>query len=353
MCKVFMVAGVKPSTVEKVWKFTQAIAKPMSKFNSDGIGYAAITADGKLFGERWLTNNHMFKKQADDNDKMLTDMFGDAIEGKIDKFEYSSFGEVEHDKMVALTLHTRMATSPKGLLNTHPFVQDGTSLIHNGVIRNTEDFKFSLSTCDSEAILISYLHQNVKEDPANFEKAAKMLRGYYACGVLTNTEEGPILDIFKSGARLHIAYVKELETWVASTDDDDIKNTCKEMNFSMGNLFTVLNGKFIRVNAVTGKEKSITKFDMSNDSYYNYQGYNSGNHYTPSRNTPTVTTPSTAATTKTADVLPWGKKRSNTPISDSMMDYFRSGNRSCVRLSERDIQEQIMEQERLYGESRW
>jgi predicted glutamine amidotransferase len=341
MCKVFMVAGVKPSTVEKVWKFTQAIAKPMSKFNSDGIGYAAITADGKLFGERWLNNNHMFKKQDDGNDKMLVDMFGDAIEGKTDAFEYSSFGEVDHSKMVALTLHTRMATSPKGLLNTHPFVYDNTSLIHNGVIRNTEDFNFTLSTCDSEAILISYLKQEVKKDPANFDKAAKMLRGYYACGVLTNTEEGPILDIFKSGARLHIAYVKELETWVASTDDDDIKNTCKDLNYSMGNLFTVLNGKLIRVNAVTGKEKSITKFEMSSENYYS-GNYSSGNHYTPSKNPP-----------NSANVLPWGKRRSNTQISEHMMDYFRSGVRSCTRLSDRDIQEQIMEQERLYGESRW
>jgi hypothetical protein len=174
-----------------------------------------------------------------------------------------------------------------------------------------------------------------------------MLRGYYACGVLTNTEDGPILDIFKSNARLHIAYVKELETWVASTDDDDIKNTCREMNYSMGNLFTVLNGKFIRVNAITGKEKSITKFDLSSEYFYQ----NSYNYTEQKKSTPqNLPAPSDK---KLADVLPYGKTRKNTPISDAMMDYFRSGSAKCARLSERDIQEEIMEQERRFGQSRW
>lgn len=351
-----MVAGVKPSTVDKVWKFAKTIAKPMSRANSDGLGYAAITAEGNLFGERWLTNNHAFSSQIDESDKQLASMFGDAVEGKVEKFEYNNFGDVAPEKMVALTLHTRMATSPRGLNNTHPFVQNDTSLIHNGVIRNTTDFEFSLSTCDSEAILISYLNKNVVEDPKNFDEAAKMLKGYYACGILANTEEGPVLDMFKSNARLHIAYIKDLETWVASTDDDDIKNTCKDLNYIVGNMFTLLNGKFIRIDAVTGKEKSITKFEPSTEWTYTNHG---GHHHPPYNGSTSVkkeltgTTPHIKDMTKTPNVIPWNKRKQNTEVSKEMMHYFTSGVRSCTKLSERETQETIMEQERVYGHSRW
>ncbi len=357
MCKIFAVAGIKPSTQDKVWKFAQAIAKPMSKGNNDGLGYAAITAEGKIFGERWLNNNHAFKRPPEGDDNLLMGMFKEALETKNETFEYNSFGEVDLSKMVALTLHTRAATSAKGLANTHPFVQNDTALIHNGIIRNTTDFKFTLSTCDSEAILISYLNKEVGVNPEAINEAAKLLKGYYACGVLTNTEEGPILDIFKSGARMHIAHVKELETYVFSTDDDDIKDTCKLFGYNHGSLFTVMNGRFLRVDALTGKEKSIVKFDPSPEwTTYNYNkdNYNyptTGN--TSTKSNTTTHSSGTAATKKTADVLPYGKKRSNTNVSEGLMDYFRAGDRMCVRLSEREIQEEIMNNERMYGESRW
>lgn len=361
MCKVFMIAGVKSTTVDKAWKFAKAIAKPMSRANTDGIGYAAITAEGNVFGERWLKNDHMFKTKVSEADKKIVNMFDGAIDGKVEDIDYNSFGTVEPDKLVAMTLHTRMATSAKGMNNVHPFVEGNTSLIHNGVIRNVDEFKLTRSTCDSEAILISYLEKEISKNPENIEAAAKMLRGYYACGVLTNSEEGPILDIFKSNARLHVTFVEELETFVVSTDDDDIKDTCKLLGYSHGQIFSILSGRFIRVDAVTGKEKKIVKFDPSTE-WTSYSGTNHGwsNNSNPNKATgtdtkTTTTTPSSSteqSKSKSSNVLPYGKRRENTPITDQMMEYFK-GSPVITKLNEREIQEKIMEHERLIGGSMW
>lgn len=323
MCKVFMMSGVRKENVANAWKFIQTIAKPMSDYNKDGLGYAAMTASGDMFGERWLVNSDAFKNVS--SDKKLFNMFT-ALSGDVTTGESNSFGEIKRDEMVAITMHTRMATSPKGMMNTHPFVDEGVSLIHNGVIRNEEDFNLKLSTCDSESILRAYLEEDVKSDPANIQKAADRLRGYYACGVLTNTDQGPILDVFRSsGARLHAAYVEELGTFVISTDDDDIKKTCKELNFTMGSVFKVLDEKFIRIDAVTGRELSIQSFKEA-PAYV--QSKQTQSYYQQPSNI------------QRSQVYPFGKKK-NTTISDELMEYYKSGHSTCVRLNEREVQEQI------------
>ncbi len=363
MCKVFMIAGIKDSTVNKAWAFAKAISKPMSRGNTDGLGYAAITADGQVFGERWLNNDHAFKDRTVDMDKEVVSRFGEAVETKSEVFDYNKFGDIQLNKAVAITLHTRYATSAKGMQNTHPFVEGNTSLIHNGVIRNDHEFKLTRSTCDSEAILVNYLEKEIAKDPNKFQEVADALRGYYACGVLTNSEEGPVLDVFKTTARLHVAYVKELETFVISTDDDDIKNTCKEFGYACGQVYTILSGRFIRVNAITGKEKCIIKFDPSKD-YTTYTGSHysgGGNNYsnpppattTQTSSTNTTDTGTAGKTGKTTNILPMGKSRKNTDIPETHMEYFRSGSPKITKLSEREIQEHLMEQERLMGSSRY
>lgn len=334
MCRILCVAGIKPAKTKQVWDFVMAIAKPMSQANSDGLGYAAITAEGDIFGERWLNNDHAFGK-VDLNNKVV-DVFKDAVNGKKEEIEYNSFGKIQMSKAVAITLHTRYATSPKGMKNTHPFVDDGISLIHNGVISNDSDFKLE-STCDSEAILRAYQIEKVAEDAKAVQAMADSLKGYYACGVLTKTAIGPTLDIFKSNASLHVAYVKELETFVVSTSDSDIKDTCRLFGYTMGSVFNIFDGKFIRVNAITGKETEVITFKESDR-------YRSSNYSYPS--TPTVSTEQP----KTSNVIIYdkGKRRENTPVSQEMLDYFQ-GKTVVQELDEREIQEYIMQNEQRLG----
>ena len=338
MCKVFMVAGINDMNREKVWAFAKAIAKPMSKSNNDGLGYSAITSDGKIFGERWLTNSDAFKP-ANNIDEKLYETIGDVfLEMKKSSTlgETNSFGDVDPSKAVAITLHTRFATSPKGMKNTHPFVDGNTSLIHNGVIRNVQDFTLKISTCDSEAILEAYVEAKVMDDVELFHKAAARLKGYYACGVLTVGPKGPIMDIFKSfQARLHCAYVEELNTWVISTDDSDIKDTVKEFGFTSSAIMTIKSEQFIRIDAITNKTLSLTAFKTAPE----WEPYKAHSSYKASTdityNNPPV-------------VYPFDKKR-ETKISPDMLKYFQAGKQTCTRLTEREMQEEIMQQHRFHG----
>lgn len=349
MCKVMMISGIKKENLNNAWRFAKAMAKPMTQYqNKDGIGYAAITAEGRLFGERWLDNSYAFRQVIDGD--MLYEEFEGAVEGKKEGvFEYNSFGQYDPDNVVAITMHTRMATSAKGMQNVHPFVDEGVSIIHNGIIRNVEDFDFKVSTCDSEAILRSYIHQDIGNHIDNVQKMATMLKGYYAVGAMTNTEEGPVLDIFKSaGARLHAAYVKELGTYVVSTDDDDIKNTCKELGFTMGNMSSILAGKFMRFDAITGKRKGFVEFTPSEEfrSYSHSGGYPASTQTTTTNTSSTGKASSPTTTTKAgmligrSNVHPMGKQK-NTKISETLMNYFNSGKPVCIALNEREIQEEI------------
>lgn len=333
MCKILNIAGIKPENNEAAWKFIKAMAKPMSVGQRDGLGYAAITAEGKLFGERWLDNSTAFKKE-------LVKEPHDAIEGFAETlttptFEYNSYGDVVPELAVAITMHTRMATSPKGMMNTHPFVDEGVSLIHNGVIRNDENFKLK-STCDSEAILRAYLKEKVSNSLENVQAMATSLVGYYACGVLTNTKTGPIMDVFKgTGARLYAIYVKELDTYVFSTDDDDIKAVCNLLGFEIGTVYRVLPGKYIRLNATTGKRIDMVSFT---------EGYEWKPTYTPPTPPPPTNSGKTYLNTMSKSnlyELNKFKKDQNKNPSDNMKEYLTAGNATCVRLTDRQIQEEI------------
>lgn len=374
MCKIFIVAGVKPTTVDKVWKFAETIAKPMSRVNTDGLGYGAITASGHIFGERWLTNDHAF--QTEEQVKGIDDNYAAAVATTTADYQYSSYGVVDKASMVALTMHTRMATTPRGLMNVHPFVLDDVSLIHNGVIRNHSEFKLQ-STCDSEAILQAYVQKKVWEAPDNFNDAAAMLQGYYACGVLVNTEQGPFLDMFKANAAsLYVGYVKELETHVVCTSDDDIKNTCKELGYSVGTLRSILPGKFIRVNAITGKSISISDFKESKTEYvysgsYGHNGYNGphNDYFNRNNNNRNFLNSQTSQTgnqssgkvsaitsnlptvLKREEIVPWGKSKKSltSDIPKDVLEYLKSGRMDIKRMSDLEIQQEVMDLAHING----
>ena len=60
MCKVMMMAGVTSDTRDAAWVFIKEMAKEMSPGNMDGLGYAALSTEGELFGERWHHNGEAF-----------------------------------------------------------------------------------------------------------------------------------------------------------------------------------------------------------------------------------------------------------------------------------------------------
>lgn len=278
-----MMSNVKPESNAKAQAFVKKMAALMSKNNTDGLGYTALDAEGKMFGQRWHDNDDAFKptlKEVKVNVPFLKEATYQGT-SKV-KSATNSFGTVDLNKMVSITLHTRFATSGRQFENTHPFVdhEADTSLIHNGVIRNVGDFKFKLSTCDSEAILITYLRNQVGVATESVQSMANELTGYYACGVYSrDVNNNRILDIFKgNGASLHCAFVYELGVWVFSTAAYDIREACESLKYSHSQLFEVQDGYLIRINPLTGEFIKYEGFIPGKETTYQSSSCNTGGY---------------------------------------------------------------------------
>jgi predicted glutamine amidotransferase len=276
MCKVMMMAGVTSDTRDNAWKFIKEMAKEMSPSNMDGLGYAALSTEGELFGERWHHNGEAFNVRQGGEplsplDSHLIETYAGALRKERPPIRYNKFGSVNEDSLAAITLHTRMATSGKEFMNTHPFVVDGTSLIHNGVIRNADKLEMIQSTCDSEAILNLYVKHKVMQKPTSIQTVAKKLQGYYACGVLSHNEsQGHILDVFKcSNANLGAAFVQELNTVVFSTRVSDIKAVCTRLGFNVLSEFVFEAETLLRIDALTGEPIETISFIVPAPKYDN------------------------------------------------------------------------------------
>lgn len=277
MCKLMMMAGINESNRTEAWELIREMAGIMSEKMTDGIGYAAVTEDGELFGERWHKSEEAFdlKEEADDVsaiERGLIQSFEGALTLQEKPKRYNSFGDhiktIEEltDKTCAITLHGRYATSSKDFKNTHPFVLNETSLIHNGVIRNAFQIgKMTQSTCDSEVILNLYDEMQVSRFPSNIQGVIDELRGYFACGIFTkDSNDARILDIFKDDtANLFAAYIEDLSLLVYVTNVADLDAACELVGVSVSSVFKVEGGNLIRINPVTGVVISVTKFDYT------------------------------------------------------------------------------------------
>ena len=252
-------SGIKDETKDKAWEFIKVMSKEMSSPSSpesDGIGYAAIDSEGKLFGERWLNNKEAFKHQ---------NVYGSGINDdlmkrfKIINMEkvYNNFGTI-NENIRSITLHSRSATSAKGLKNTHPFVEGFTSVVHDGVIYNDDKLTKKTSSCDSEVILHEYVKLNIKDKIFKVKKLVNRLEGYYAMGIFSKMTDGTvILDILKdSHAKLDAFFIKELDTIVFATprfNGSAVEDACKTLGFEILSKYEVKSNKIQRLNALTGE----------------------------------------------------------------------------------------------------
>jgi hypothetical protein len=268
MCKVMIMSGIKDSTRDKALLFIEEMGRKLSVHNDDGLGYAAIDEDDNLFAERWTENHMAFKK-------ITPNPFGSAI--TVINGEYNSYGKVALDKVKAITLHTRMATCELGIDNTHPFIKDGTSLIHNGVIRNPEVYMPTISTCDSESLLNGYMLYNLAEDPVMLEEMVAPLEGYWAAAVFAKLSGRYVLDIFKHSASLSVIFVEDLDTWVFSTQAADIKEVCTRLGFKYNTVGDVGDNVAMRLDPQTGEVIFTWEYEKVQKTYKkNYNSWEYG-----------------------------------------------------------------------------
>lgn len=266
MCKIMIMSGITDETKENAWAFCKAMAVQMSSPNSaekDGFGYAAIDAQGNLFGERWVDNKAAFKHQ---------NPYGSEVDNTyLKKYKilskermYGNFG-VFNENIRSITMHSRSSTNTVSYKNTHPFVEDFTSVIHNGVIHNDDKLTKKTSTCDSEVILHEYIKYNIANRPGKFKKVANRLEGYYALGIFSKTSEGRvILDIIKdNSAKLEAYMIKELNCVVFATpkfNGSSVEDACKTLGFEIISKYEVKANRLQRLDALTGETIAYESF---------------------------------------------------------------------------------------------
>lgn len=270
-----MIAGMKKEHKPKIQKILEAASKSMSYVEDDGIGYAAITSSGRIYGEKWVKNSEAWNVRT-----KPVPTFGEIfIQSLLDKAAknlkltstevlYEKFGSNPSteltDDTVAVILHARkQTTGGVSIQNTHPFYmidredeKPDIALIHNGTINNHLTLKKKFSTCDSEVILHQYDEHGLNYNPWSIQKLADNIAGLYTVGVLTSTYSGedlvPILDIFKHNKDLHVGYCPAIETAIFTTNTTTFDSISRETGFEITNVTEITDGYFIRIDATTG-----------------------------------------------------------------------------------------------------
>jgi len=292
MCKVFGVAGVNEKNRGTIIQIMKDITPDMTRNEDDGLGYAAIDAMGNVFGEKWLDPEKAWKKgkrRRQPASQVITKLDAPILSELHDAVDtpselnspptYDKFGTGELKNAVAFILHSRLSTGGANSVkieNVHPFVKEGTALIHNGIVYNEEKFTKTISSCDSEILLNQYLDYNVNLDSRRLSDAMFDVDAYFACLVLSNTileteEVVPILDIYQNGANLRVIHVHDLGATFYLTSAIDLIDICKEKGWTTSHYFSVKEDVLIRLNAITGKvmEKEEFFYESRRSNYFN------------------------------------------------------------------------------------
>lgn len=282
MCKLLIIPGLDPEKSEENWEFIEEMGKEMSDSNKDGLGYVSLNpTTNNICIERWHNNYEAFDVRG--SDSSVAKKYKGFLKAESVNHKYIQIGEYIKD-LSAVLLHTRMATTAKTFNNTHPFYDEktGTTLIHNGVIRNVEREDNIRSTCDSERILNKYLEHNIAVHPENIQKVVDDLEGNFACGVLAHDGKEVIIDVFKSRASLYGAFIHELGCMVFATSIYNVQAVCKKLNLTITEKFECKDDMLIRFRARTGEvlftqeynDTAVTKVTTYTPDYQNWHEKN-------------------------------------------------------------------------------
>lgn len=267
MCKIMMLTGIDDSKM--ALDFMRGASIPMSINDRDGIGYSAVNSQNELFMERWHNNKDFLN-----TDSVLT---ADII-AELEPFKarlpslnvnYGSMGSVTRQDIRTVTMHTRMATCGREFRNTHPFVDQGISLIHNGVLTNANTLNLNkISSCDSENALQLYINKslNLSQDESDFQtNFIDKLQGYWAFGILAKgLDDQYMLDIVREGANLYWAEIPEMgeRCLVFATTETIINTAIASIGLpKRSKIYVMPESNYTRFNAVTGE--SIIDFSLN------------------------------------------------------------------------------------------
>ena len=98
-----------------------------------------------------------------------------------------------------------------------------------------------------------YLKHKVNVNPSGMQAMVDDLEGYFACGIITRDESNRrVIDVFKSRASLYGGYVEGIG-FVITTNENDLKDVCKELGLNLVGLYQVTEDRHMRLDALTGE----------------------------------------------------------------------------------------------------
>ena len=218
MCKIFTVTDASHLNVNS--KFINSVRDAVCALSDkDGFGYSVLGSDGTISGERTIKPFNwkplQFTSQDTRTDKLPI----------IEKTR-NCFGEVKQKGNKSFMAHGRLSTNNVNIENTHPFMNNKVSLIHNGVVSDfTNEVKSKLTTtCDTE-ILLRYWEKG------GMEAIEDNVTGYYA--MIIQDKRGTTHVIRDSRASLYIAWCRTIKSYVIATTTDIIERVAKDMKWKV------------------------------------------------------------------------------------------------------------------------
>lgn len=268
MCKLALMPFLSPDKSPLAWSLAHALSKPMCVNDRDGFGYAAMSPLGEIGTERWLTGDVAWQDTPEGIPSSLDALLKPRTAGPV--IRDAAGADLREKPVMALLLHSRMATAARGLLNNHPHVSYlpsadvRTALIHNGVVRVNEK-RLRYSTCDSETILTAYEKHYVQQNALNWRHAAAELLGYYALGIMhagNGKDIAPHVDIIRDdNASLYVCWVRELDAPIVATASDHVKQACKKLGLREPICEQFRSNTFVRFDPATRTVISSHQFE--------------------------------------------------------------------------------------------
>jgi hypothetical protein len=208
MCKVFVMTNM--NKVDNLETAINTIAELITEQESDGFGYAISSPEG-IFGER-TNQTEGFKTSFS---RIIPEV------PFIKPLSYNRFGNWSEVANSGI-FHGRTSTNHKTLINTHPIVKNGWTLIHNGVVSNHGP-KYEMITSNDTEHLVHYI------STLGVKGIEQYLSGYYA--VAAYDPIGQLHVIKDNVANLFFARLPELDSFVFGTTKELIEDVCLELGW--------------------------------------------------------------------------------------------------------------------------
>lgn len=128
-------------------------------------------------------------------------------------FVYGGEGTLPAKASNVLMAHGRYSTNDIGIKETHPIVDDGVMLVHNGVVRTDVAYE-TITRNDSELILRAYQSGGIAEILEN-------MGGYYAFGLM-DTALDALYVVRDNTAMLYVSRVEQTNSLIFATKAEDI-----------------------------------------------------------------------------------------------------------------------------------